>query len=369
MKNLCVIVPLALVFCFAVGCQDKETMAKLEVQGEAPNLPGFIFSEPAPNRDEKIQILVDFDMEGLAGQDDWRTAFAIYEQYKKGQELLTADVNAVIGGLAAGGADEIYVLDSHGSGSRNPDIILEKMDSRAKLVSWSDIPEGTTLGEYYGIDAVVAVGDHSKTGGGGFMAHTRTLGMDFIINGRSVNETELLILDYGTDKDIPVIFVSGDDKLKEQLKPYPWIEYVTVKFATSASSADLRPVEEVHEEMRVAASKAVKKTQKSKAVKLKMPFTAGLRAVPPASLSILRRLPGINYQNETVTFEAEKYWDARNDGWAALVRIAVTGHDEVKEEKLWEILDSRKIGKEVMTTLYMRWLDYESGRWKPPDKK
>jgi D-amino peptidase len=349
-----------------VGCQDKEAMAELEMQNEASGLPGFIFSEPAPNRDEKIQILIHYDMEGLSGQDDWRTAFSMYEQYKKGQELLTADVNAVIGGLSDGGADEIYVIDGHGSGNRNPDIILEKMDSRAKFVSWSDIPEGTTLPEYYGIDAVAAVGHHSKTGGGGFMAHTRTLGMDFTINGRSVNETELKMLDYGTDENIPLIFAAGDDKLKEQLQHYPWIEYVTVKFATSASTADLRPVEEVHEEMRVAASKAVKNIPKSKAVKLKIPFKAGLRAVPPASLSILRRLPGINYQNETVTFEAKDYWDARRNGWVALVRIAITGHYEVKWETLWEILDdSRKIGKEVMNNLYMRWLDYESGRWKP----
>ena len=89
------------------------------------------------------------------------------------------------------------------------------------------------------------------------MAHTRTLGMDFIINGKSVNEVELTMLDFGIGQNLPVIFASGDDKLKEQLQPYTWIEYVTVKYATSASTADLRPVDEVHEEMRVAASRAV----------------------------------------------------------------------------------------------------------------
>ena len=30
MKKLCVILPLALILCFAVGCQDKEAMAELE---------------------------------------------------------------------------------------------------------------------------------------------------------------------------------------------------------------------------------------------------------------------------------------------------------------------------------------------------
>jgi len=30
MKKLCMVLPLALILCFMVGCQDKETMAELE---------------------------------------------------------------------------------------------------------------------------------------------------------------------------------------------------------------------------------------------------------------------------------------------------------------------------------------------------
>jgi len=30
MKNLCMILPLAFILCFMVGCQDKEAMAELE---------------------------------------------------------------------------------------------------------------------------------------------------------------------------------------------------------------------------------------------------------------------------------------------------------------------------------------------------
>ena len=365
MKKYLPVIPIIFLFCFVVGSQDK---AELEEQDEGSGLPGFIFSEPAPNNDGKITIMLRYDMEGLSGQDDYRTAYVYYhEQYNKGRELLTADVNAVIEGLFDGGADEIYVIDGHGSGNRNPDIILEKMDSRAKLKTDREIIEGHG-GEY--IDAIAAVGYHTGTGGGGFMAHTRTYGMDFIINGRSVNETELIMLDWGTDDNKPLIFASGDDKLKEQLQPYPWIEYVTVKFATSASTADLRPVNEVHEEMRVAASRAVKKIPNAKAVRLKMPFKAGLRAVPPASLRILGRLPGIDYQNETVTHEAEDYWDARMNIWTALVGIATNGHAQFRTEKLWEkIEDERKTGIEINDALLKRWLDYESGRWKPPDKK
>jgi D-amino peptidase len=367
MKKLHTIFPLIMLLCFSFACQQGEETAELEEQEEAGGLPGFIFSEPAPNSDEKITIMLRYDMEGLSGQDDYRTAFVYYpEQYEKGRELLTADVNAVIEGLFDGGADEIYVVDSHGSGSRKPDIILEKMDSRAKLKTDRELIKAQ---DEIHIDAIAVVGDHSRTGGGGFMAHTRTYGMDFIINGRSVNETELVMLDFGTNKNIPLIFASGDDKLKEQLQPYPWIEYVTVKFATSASTADLRPVEEVHEEMRAAAIRAVKNIPSAKAVKLKVPFKAGLRAAPPASLRILSRLPGIDYQNETVTYEADDYWDARMNIWTALVGIATNGHAQFQNEWMWEKLEDRpKIRLEITDAQLQRWLDYESGRWKPPKK-
>jgi D-amino peptidase len=347
------------------GCQDKEAMAELEAMKAADNLPGFIFSEPAPNSDGKIKILVWYDMEGLSGIDDWRmTIFRYPEQYKKGQEFLTADVNAVIEGLFDGGADEIYVLDQHGSGSPGPDIILEQMDSRAKFID--EAPEEKGVWELEIFDAVAFVGMHSKTGGGGFMAHTGNPGMDPILNGRSVNETELAIISAGFF-DVPMIFVSGDDKLKEQLEPYFWIEYVTVKYAKDAYNADLRPIDEVLQEMRMAAKEAVKNIPDARVVNLKTPIKAGLRAVPPADLSVLEGVPGVNFQDDAVTFEASDYEEA----WKSirtLKNVAYSGYDELK----WEIVRKRDNHREIrndwLHNLYIRWLDYESGRWKPSKK-
>ena len=53
MKKLLTILLLALISCFMVGCQDKAAMAELE---DVDALPGFIFSEPAPNSDEVTKI-------------------------------------------------------------------------------------------------------------------------------------------------------------------------------------------------------------------------------------------------------------------------------------------------------------------------
>jgi len=359
------LLPLALILCFMVCCQNKEAKEEPEEQNVADSLPGFIFSEPNPNSDGKIKILVWYDMEGLSGIDDWMMCeFRYTEQYNQGRVFLTADVNTVIEGLFDGGADEIYVLDRHGSGSPGPDIILERMNSRAKFIE--KVPEEKWVWELEVFDAVAFVGMHSKTGGGGFMAHTGNPGMDQILNGRSVNETELAIISAGMF-DVPMILVSGDDKLKQQLQPYPWIEYVTVKYSKDAYTAALRPIDEVHQEMRMAAKQAVKNIPDAKVVNLKTPIKAGLRAVPPADLSNLDGVPGINFKDDTVTFEANDYNEAW-EGIDALIYVAYTGYDELR----WEIVRKRDDYKEIrddwLHNLFIRWLDYESGRWKPSKK-
>ena len=176
---------------------------------------GYIIFDPAPDKDNKIKILVYHDMEGLSGQDDWRTILFTYpEYYKKGRELLTADVNAVIEGLFNGGADEVDVVDAHGSGNKKPDLILEKLDSRAKFLKKSlRVRPYVDFSEKDVYDAVAVVGMHSSTGGGGFCAHTYTLGMDWILNDIRINETEIIAFSWGR-VDVPLIFASGSSVYK-----------------------------------------------------------------------------------------------------------------------------------------------------------
>ncbi len=95
----------------------------------------YTLESPAADADGKLSVLVYHDMEGLAGQDDWRTfLYAKKEFYPKGQEYLINDINAVVDGLFAGGADEVHIVDAHGSGNPSPDVLFEKLDPRAKQV-------------------------------------------------------------------------------------------------------------------------------------------------------------------------------------------------------------------------------------------
>jgi D-amino peptidase len=359
MRFFPIVLILPLFFFLCCSPPDKDA----PIEGEAS--VGRYLSEPAPNTDGIIKILVYYDMEGISGQNDMRSLSFGNEEYEEARVWLTDDVNAVIDGLFAGGADEVHVVDAHGSGNPDPDILVDKMDERAQLVS-KDHPFDayTALTEEGIYDGVAVVCMHSKTGGGGFAAHTYTIGMDWILNDISINETEIITYSWGR-ADVPVIFASGDDKLEEQLEWMDWLEYVRVKIAKGAGDAELIPFEEVHQNMRDAAKRAVENLPNSKAVHLSKPIKAQLRAVYPARLNQLNGVPGIDYKDQTVTFTAEDFQAAYN-GITALIRVATRGYDRLLRDVIRNQENARKIFTEFGEKIDATWVEVESGLWKPP---
>ncbi len=328
-------------------------------------LPGRELIEPAKNTDGVKKILLYYDMEGVSGQNLIKSLNFGNDEYFEAREWLTDDVNAVIDGLFAGGADGVDVVDAHGSGNPEPDILLDKMDSRAQMIAKNEpFRPYVDLVEPGSYDAVAVVCMHSKTGGGGFAAHTYTLGMDWILNDLSINESEIIAYAWGR-ANVPLIFASGDDKLEEQLSWMSWLEYVQVKKAKGAGDAELRPFADVHAEMREAARRAVENIPQSKAVRLTEPIKAQLRAVHPASLERMEGIPGIAYENQTVTFKAANYQEAY-DGMTALVRIATTGYVRILQRVVSGKENGQEIFKEFGEHLDADWVEVESGNWKPP---
>ena len=324
-------------------------------------LPALLSAQARP-----IRVLVYHDMEGLAGQDDPFTyRFDHPQQYAKGRQMLVADLNAVIAGLFDGGATEVNVIDAHGSGNPEPDVPEGALDPRAKQV-FRDKPfrgyvDLTEPGRY---DAVAAVAMHSKTGSRGFAAHTITLGMALELNGKEITETELVGYSWGR-VNVPMIFVSGDDRLREDLKVLPWIEFVTTKKATSSSTVELYPVDRVHAEMKAAAKRAVQNIGKAPVLTTPSPVTAAVRAVPPASLEAMKGFPGVRYADNKVTFEAADF-GAVYDAWMAIIGVARAGYSSVMNEMIAAQPNGREMRLDFSDRLFARWMDYESGRWSRP---
>jgi D-amino peptidase len=318
------------------------------------------------NTEDGIRILILHDMEGLAGQDDPKTFDFGNDEYPLGQDLLVGDVNSVIDGLFAGGATEVHVVDGHGSGNPDPDIPPDRLDERAEQVvrdEWFDAY--VDLVEPGAYDAVVVVAMHAKTGSGGFASHTYTLGMDFILNGKSITETEFVAMSWGR-VDVPLIFASGDDRLANDLRDMTWIEYVTVKEATSANTAIPRPLAEVRADMRAGAQRAVENLGQAKVMKITTPVTTTLRVVPPASLELMEGFPGVNYADNSVTFEAADLAEAY-EGLGAIIGVATRAYASVLGEVIRAHPDAAEIRAAFSDALMARWFDVESGRWQPEE--
>lgn len=315
----------------------------------------------------KPRILLIHDMEGLSGQDDPYTFLFGNPKYPLGQKLLVDDVNAVIDGLFAGGAASVLVADGHGSGNPAPDLLLDKLDPRAHLISrpvafdtYLDLAAAGTF------DAVVVVGMHAKSGSGGFAAHALTTGAQIFINGHSITETELVGLLQG-QVGVPVIFASGDDRLAENLRTMPWLQYVTTKKATGVSSAELYPVEKVHAEMRIKARVAVQQLASARVMTLHTPVTVAVRAVPPGNFRWLKEMPGIQYTDETVTFLAPDMSSAFR-GIRTFIAALSFSFADAKLSAVMALPDAPRLLYEGRMEHYRRWFAAESHTLVVPQK-
>lgn len=177
-----------------------------------------------------MKIYVMTDMEGVAGvmdHDNWcQPAERGYpgRYYDLGREFLTQEVNAAVDGFFAGGASEVVVLDGHGAGGINPNLL----DERAQLIRGaSGWPEELDA-SYHG---VAYIGQHAKAGTvGAHLAHTQWFNyLDQQINGISIGEFGEFAF-CASEIQVSVFFGSGDEAFcREAAALVPGITTVAVK--------------------------------------------------------------------------------------------------------------------------------------------
>jgi hypothetical protein len=76
-------------------------------------------------------------------------------------------------------------------------------------------------------------------------------------------------------------------------------------------------------------------------------------------------IPGIDYKDQTVTFEAQDFHEAY-DGIVALMRLASTGYFRIIQRVALSSEDGSEILKEFGEQLTADWVEVESGNWKSP---
>jgi len=148
------------------------------------------------------------DMEGCAGVLDFETWTTPQGRYfEDGKRLLTGEVNAAVEGLFEGGATEILVVDGHGAGGINPELL----DPRVELMRGHDHPVWPWhLSESF--DGFCCVGQHAKAGTPySHLTHTQScLYVDLSINDVSIGEYGQLAL-CAMELGVPCILACGEN--------------------------------------------------------------------------------------------------------------------------------------------------------------
>ncbi|MFQ6042108.1 MAG: M55 family metallopeptidase [Candidatus Poribacteria bacterium] len=244
-----------------------------------------------------MKVFISVDLEGAAGY------IGSAEGISAG-EIMAAEANAAIAGAFDGGAEEVIVVEAHGS-KRN--INPQRIDPRARILSGRPrTPEHMGgIDETFG--AAIFIAYHARAGTlRGVISHTYT-GVVFSlrINDIEVGET-------GADAAIaghfgvPVVMVSGDDAVCREAKELLGdIETVVVKKGVSRSAAVCIPPPKAYEMIRQGAARALEKVGSIQAFVIEPPIHVEVTFTDPSYADTICFLPFVNrVDGRTVAYDA-----------------------------------------------------------------
>ena len=203
-----------------------------------------------------MRIFISADIEGVAGVVSPLQGQPGNGEYERARRLMTEEVNAAIDGAFAGGADGVLVTDAHGPGTN---LLPDLLDARAELISGRPRPMNMFCGLERGYGGVFCTGYHAGAGAFGVLSHT-TNGFAFAairVNGLECAEATLYGA-YAGELGVPVLLLTGDDRLAAQCGPhFPGAQVAVVKHALGQRAARASSPEQARARIRAAAVTAV----------------------------------------------------------------------------------------------------------------
>ena len=323
---------------------------------------GLLASSAAVAQEDGLKVMLLYDMEGMSGATDYRyTTNSHVDHYAEGRKMMTADVNAAIRGLIAGGATEIMVVDGHGSGNRSgPDVIVEELLEPA-VMHYRDTPFDIYMDSYdQSIDAIIAVGMHAASGNQvGFLAHTYTAEpIEYTVNGVPFSESMILAMGAARQK-IPLIMVSGDDQLGEEIARHmPWVAYATVKTATGLGSAVALSEEESARRIERAARDAVRNLDDARLPDWPGPYRFFVRYQDEEQARAGAMVQGAEVvRNTGIQFTADEFETGYRRSTRSISMASDVGWYTAMVSVIDELPNADEIWLRIDDRWYQRWID------------
>jgi len=224
-----------------------------------------------------MRIMMGVDMEGITGICSREQTSREARLYAEGIELMAGDINAAVAGLVDAGVEEIVVWDNHASSFNAPFPKLHpaaryRRGGAANGLRWAGLEPG--------FDGLILLGYHARAGTAhAVLEHTMSSASWFRlkVNGREIGEIGIDGALAGA-VGVPVIMVSGDDKLCAEARELfgPDIQTVCVKTGHARHGATLLPPERTAEMLRAGAAEAVRNIAKVKPLDLGSPAVVEL---------------------------------------------------------------------------------------------
>lgn len=255
-----------------------------------------------------MKLLIAVDMEGITGVVDWNHVDATHSEYQRFRRLMTQDVNAAIAGAVEAGVDDIVVSDGHSSG-RN--ILIEELNSRARLNTGSPSPFSMVQGIDNGVDAAFFIGYHAHMSTAkAVLAHTWSSARisNVWLNGKMIGEIGLNASVCG-HFGAPVLMISGCKAACAEASEWiPGIETAPVKVASGRYAAECLPPEVTHKMIQETAVRAIRKFKDGKGpapLKAGSPVKITIEFINTGMVDMASFLPGaVRLDGRRTEFEA-----------------------------------------------------------------
>ncbi|GAA0355025.1 M55 family metallopeptidase [Bacillus horti] len=182
-----------------------------------------------------MKMFISVDMEGITGLNDPTFVDSAQRNYRRGQELMTQEVNHIIETVFGLGYKEVVVNDSH---SKMNNLLIEKLHPEAQLIIGDVKPYSMVQGLDNSFDGAIFAGYHARASMKGVLSHTMIFGVkNMYINDVTIGELGFNAFVAGY-YNVPVLLVAGDDQAALEAEALiPGVTTAAVKSYVSRTSA------------------------------------------------------------------------------------------------------------------------------------
>lgn len=235
------------------------------------------------------KIYISCDMEGISGvsSDRHRELGDVF--YEWARRRMTSELVTVINAFKEQGVVEFVVNDSH---DYMINLRIDEMPENVSLISGSHKTDSMMQGLTSEFDGAVFIGYHGKCGlHDAVLSHTYSDSIAHAeLNGIWFGEATLNAAYCGV-KGVPVLLISGDDKLAQEVKDMQTgTRSVIVKYGISRSAGRMLHPKQVEENYRKAIAQIPNTTIKP--FVMDSPYTLDITLRETQMVDISLRIPG-----------------------------------------------------------------------------